>query len=113
MMLNGGELHGARLLSPTTVNFMIQNHIGEHVMVLDPKAQKYGLGFSMYVDPVASPSPLPKGAYEWLGIYNTKFYIDPKHRMVAVYLTQLFPNGQVTDLNQKFNVLTQQAIIKE
>lgn len=113
MMLNGGELHGVRLLSPTTVDLMIQNHINEYVMVLDPKAQKYGLGFSLYVDPVASTTPLPKGAYEWGGIYNTKFYIDPKHRMVAVYLTQLFPNGQVNDLNQKLWVLTQQAIVKE
>jgi CubicO group peptidase (beta-lactamase class C family) len=113
MMLNGGELHGVRLLSPTTVDFMIQNHIDGYVMVLDPKVQKYGLGFSLYVDPVASASPLPKGSYEWLGIYNTKFYIDPKHHMVAIYLTQLFPNMQVNDLNQKFNVLTQQAIVKE
>jgi CubicO group peptidase (beta-lactamase class C family) len=113
MMLNGGALDGVRVLSPTTVDLMIQNHINEYVMVLDPKAQKYGLGFSLYVDPVSSTTPLPKGAYEWGGIYNTKFYIDPKHRMVAVYLTQLFPNGQVTDLNQKFWVLTQQAIVKE
>lgn len=113
MMLNGGVLHGVRILSPITVDLMIQNHIGDYIMDLDPKAQKYGFGFSTYVNPVASTTPLPKGAYEWGGIYNTKFYIDPKHRIVATYLTQLYPNMQVSDLTKKFLVLTQQAIIKE
>jgi CubicO group peptidase (beta-lactamase class C family) len=74
---------------------------------------KYGLGFGVYTDPAAAGSSISKGAYQWLGIYNTKFFVDPMHRVSAVYLTQLFPNMQVDDLMKKFDTLVQQAIVRE
>ncbi len=113
MLANGGTLDGARLLSPTTLDLMIQNHIGEYVIGLEPKGVKYGFGFGVYTDPGAAGSSVSKGSYFWAGIYDTNFFIDPKRHLAAVYFTQLFPNMQADDLTKKFRTLTEQAIVKE
>jgi CubicO group peptidase (beta-lactamase class C family) len=113
MLVNGGTLEGARLLSPSTINLMVQNHMGDHIINFSPKGMKYGLGFGVYTDPAAAGSSISKGAYQWLGIYNTKFFVDPTRRVSAVYFTQLFPNMQADDLMKKYETLVQQAIVRE
>lgn len=111
MMLNGGELDGVRLLSPTTVDLMTRNHIGEHNMWWVGNGIKYGLGFGVVQDRDATGSILPNGTFFWGGFYFTRFYIDPKHDLVAMYFIQMHPYLQLEDIGMKFYVLTQQAIV--
>jgi CubicO group peptidase (beta-lactamase class C family) len=113
MMLNGGELDGERILSPVTVKLMTQNQIGEHNVDIAPPGVKYGLGFSVVIDKVMSGSVTPEGTYSWSGIYNTAFYIDPKHKMIASFYNQLMPSFHVMGLSRPFEILTQTSIIKE
>ena len=55
MILNGGELDGVRLLSPSTVNLMISNHTGDQpIYIRGRDAYGFGLGFSMLTDPASS-----------------------------------------------------------
>ena len=113
MMLNGGALDGVRILSPTTIELMLGNYMGnfKHWIYTD-EGSRYGLGFMLVTDRYFAANPLPNGSYYWGGFYHTKFYIDPKHKVIALYFSQIFPASQVEDVTRKYNVLTQQAIEK-
>jgi CubicO group peptidase (beta-lactamase class C family) len=112
MLANGGILDGARLLSPTTVEFMTQNQIGDFSVGFAGKGAKYGLGVGVYADPVALGTPVTKGSFQWMGIYNTKFFVDPARKLTLVYMTQLFPSMKADDLSKKLEVLAEQALVK-
>jgi len=112
MLANGGTLEGARLLSPNTIDLMVQNQISDFAVGFAGKGTKYGFGLGIYFDPVALGSPVSKGSYQWMGIYNTKFFVDPVRNLTVVYLTQLFPSMMAEDLSKKIEVLAEQAIVK-
>jgi CubicO group peptidase (beta-lactamase class C family) len=112
MLANGGTLEGARLLSPSTINLMVQNEIGDFVIGFAGKGVKYGLGLGIYTDPVAYGNSVAKGSYSWMGIYNTQFLVDPVRHLTAVYLTQLFPTMTAPDLMKKLQTVTEQAVVK-
>lgn len=103
MVLNGGELGGVRLLSPTTVAYMRQNHLPENRSIKDMGISSFseeredgtgfGLGFSVVTDPVATHAPISMGTYSWGGAASTYFWIDPVEEIVAVFMTQLMPSA--------------------
>jgi CubicO group peptidase (beta-lactamase class C family) len=108
MLLNGGELDGVRLLGPKTVELMHQNHVGDKFRY---EADGFGLGFWVngnlgYYGELGS-----EGAYGWGSAYYPQYLVDPKEKLVALFMTQLTPTGGLT-LNQRFKVLTYQALIK-
>ena len=85
MLLNGGELDGARVLSPGTVNLMTTNLLPEG-QATDAGAG-FGLGFA--VAPAgAGQGILTPGAYYWGGAAGTFFWIDPAEELVAVFMPQ-------------------------
>ncbi|MXW16067.1 MAG: beta-lactamase family protein [Gemmatimonadetes bacterium] len=84
MMLNGGGLGDARILSPATVALMTSNHVGD----LMGGASGFGLGFQVRLDLGAAGQPGSVGDYGWGGAYHTTFWVDPAERMVVVYFTQ-------------------------
>ncbi|MDE2876313.1 MAG: serine hydrolase [Gemmatimonadota bacterium] len=84
MMLNGGALGGARILSPASVALMTANHVGE----LMGGASGFGLGFRVRLDLGAAGQPGSVGDYGWGGAYHTTFWVDPAERLVVVYFTQ-------------------------
>jgi len=49
--------------------------------------------------------------YGWGSAYYPQYLVDPQERMVALFMTQLMPDGGV-DLVKKFKVLTYQALVK-
>jgi len=49
--------------------------------------------------------------YGWDSAYNPQYLVDLQERMVALFMTQLMPDGGV-DLVKKFKVLTYQALVK-
>jgi CubicO group peptidase (beta-lactamase class C family) len=90
MMLNGGGLGSARVLSPESVTLMTTNHI-----VADQKresqlflgsARGWGFGLSVFTglgDPQGSP-----GRFGWDGGYGTSWYSDPHAQLTGILLTQ-------------------------
>jgi CubicO group peptidase (beta-lactamase class C family) len=110
MILNGGELDGVRILSPTTVNLMITNHVGDlPITVRGSDGYGFGLSFSMVTDAGTSRDALTPGAFGWLGAWNTVFWIDPTERTVMILLTQLTSSGHI-NLRRDFPGLVMQAI---
>jgi len=87
MLLNGGELDGARVLKPETVRQMTANHTGDMATLRGP-GTGFGLGVAMVTDPAAAKTRQPAGSYGWGGIYGTQFWVDPQSRVVGVAMTQ-------------------------
>jgi len=108
MLLNGGELDGVRLLSPKTVELMHQNHTGDKYR---RDTDGFGLGFWVIGDLGYYGELGSEGAYGWGSAYYPQYLIDPKEKLVALFMTQLRPAGNLT-LNQRFKVLTYQALMK-
>lgn len=106
MLLNGGELDGVRLLSPTTVKMMATDQVG------DLKGDSgFGLGFGVTRNLREAGELTSVGTYRWGGFWYTTFFIDPAEDMVGVCMAQLYPSGKAT-LNDQFEALAHQAIIK-
>jgi methyl acetate hydrolase len=103
MLLNGGELDGARVLKAETVALMGQNNIGavsvpalksalprsaDFTFIADGR-DKWGLGFLITTDQV--PGKRSPGSLSWGGINNTYFWIDPSRGIAGVILMQYLP----------------------
>lgn len=105
MLLNGGELDGARLLSRKSVELISQDHIGELV-----EEMGYGLGFGNYSEKSHLVELGSLGAYFWGGFFYTRFIIDPEEDMIVIFMGQLHPTGGL-NLDSKVLNLAYQAII--
>lgn len=88
MLLNGGELDGARIIRPETVRQMTSNQTGDKPIALRGPGWGFGLGFAVLLDPAAGKTALPAGSYNWGGIYGTGFWVDPESRVVGVVGSQ-------------------------
>lgn len=103
MLLNGGELDGARLLSPRTVRYMTRNHLPGGVdlaafgrpLFAETRFNGvgFGLGFGVVIDPVAYRSMTSVGEYHWGGFASTTFWVDPVEHLTVVFMTQLIPSN--------------------
>ena len=104
MMLNGGELDGARLLGPKTVELMTSSHTGT---LFNEGKTGFGLGFEV-VEHIGRSGSTDRSASSWGGAYHTNYWADPKEQVVAVLMAQLLPGGG--DLHGKFRALVYQAV---
>jgi len=111
MLLNGGELEGARILGRKTVEFMTVNHIGEFSLSWDfLKGYRWGLGFALHEGPEASGEIGSAGEYRWAGYYHTFFWVDPQEELIGILMSQVFPNMHL-DVYPKMRVMVYQAIV--
>ncbi len=108
MLLNGGTLDGARVLSPKSVQLMTANHTGDKY---GGDRGAFGLGFWVTTDVGAAGELGSEGAYGWGSAYFPQYVVDPKERLVAFLMTQLMPAGG-SNLNQRIKVLTYQALVR-
>ena len=106
MLLNNGELDGVRILSRKSVELMHANHTGDKYR-RDTTA--FGLGFWVNQDLGYFGELGTEGAYGWGSAYYPQYLVDPKERMVALFMTQLMPSGGL-DLMAKIKVLTYQSL---
>ena len=109
-MLDGGELDGTRILAPSTISLMLENHTGDLPLWLPGPGMGFGLGYGVVVDRGAAATPLSEGAGYWGGAYCTLSWIDPEQGLVGVLMTQVRPYSHI-NIRQDFQVLTYQAII--
>ncbi len=106
MLLNGGELDGARLLSPLSVELMTSNHAGA---LYQDGNFGFGLGFEIVVDAGRAARPASPGSFGWGGAYHSRYFVDPREQMVGVFFSQILPSRGL-DLQDKWRVLAYQAI---
>ncbi len=120
MLLRGGELDGARLLSPRTVAHMTRNHLPGNAD-LETFGRKlfaestnvgvgFGLGFSVVLDPVAGKALTSAGEYAWGGMASTAFYVDPVEEITAMFFTQFVPSSTYP-IRPQLRTLVTQAVV--
>jgi CubicO group peptidase (beta-lactamase class C family) len=90
MLVGGGALDGARLLSPTTVALMSANHVGDLYGGFAGTQQGVGFGLTVYVvlDSARANSRRSNGAFGWGGAFGTTTWSDPAQKLVAVLMIQ-------------------------
>ncbi|MDJ0847794.1 MAG: serine hydrolase domain-containing protein [Myxococcota bacterium] len=103
MLLNGGELDGARILGRKTIELMTLNHLPEGrdltELALGGFAETtyegvgFGLGLSVQLDCAKSQLIGSPGEYAWGGAASTVFWIDPSEELIVIFMTQFFPSG--------------------
>ncbi len=107
MYLNHGEYAGTRLLSRTTVNFMMQNQVGN---LLGDSGKDYGLAFGLIdAEGEAMGGQGSAGTFDWGGYFNTSYFADPQERIIGLIFKQTQgPTGDQS--GWKFRQLVFQAI---
>jgi CubicO group peptidase (beta-lactamase class C family) len=111
MLLNQGSWNGKQILKPETVALMTQDHtqgierldgsdsfsrLGNGIVTdglgtlnLEP-GHGFGLGFAVVKDPKAAKrESQSKGEFFWAGANSTHFFVNPKKKLVAVFMTQV------------------------
>lgn len=120
MLLNGGVLGDARLLSPRTVRYMTRNHLpgGADLATFGRPlfaetrydGVGFGLGFAVVLDPVAHRTLTSEGEYHWGGMASTAFWVDPREELTVVFMTQLMPSSTYP-LRSQLRQLVYQSLI--
>jgi CubicO group peptidase (beta-lactamase class C family) len=110
MMLNGGELDGARILGRKTVELMTTNHIGDLPVWLTGPGYGFGLGYSVVKDIGVTGQAGSAGQYGWGGAFCTYFQVDPKEELIGIMMTQVRPYTHI-NIRQEFMALANQAIV--
>ena len=103
MLVNRGELDGARILAPKTIQLMASKHLpgGQDLTQLSRSLFSestnagvgFGLGFAVVFDPPQTLIPCSKGEFYWGGAASTAFWVDPLEEVTAVFMTQLMPSS--------------------
>jgi CubicO group peptidase (beta-lactamase class C family) len=90
MMLNGGELDGVRILSKKTVEYMTSDHLGGIRGPAYAPGPGYGFGLGVKVRTSAgeADSSGSVGDYDWGGLGGTYFWVDPKERLIGIWMMQ-------------------------
>ena len=94
MLYHEGEVDGVRLLARTTVRYMTSDHLAAlpgaaaHPNFLAGPGYGFGLGFAVRTLAGASPIPGNVGDYHWSGLGGTYFWIDPKAKLIALWMMQ-------------------------
>jgi CubicO group peptidase (beta-lactamase class C family) len=110
MLLNGGALDGARILSRKTIELMTANHLPEGAHPNNDFSAGFGLGVSVLTDLGKSPVLGSPGNYGWSGISGVNFWVDPREDLIGVMCTQLLHENRRL-LRADFRNLTYQAMV--
>ena len=90
MMLNGGSLDGTRILSRKTIEYMTSDHLGgvRGPTYLPGAGYGFGLGVAVRLASGEANTPGSPGDYNWGGWGGTYFWVDPKEKLVAIWMMQ-------------------------
>lgn len=119
MLVNGGELEGARILSPAAVEMMGTNMIAKEAFVGSNgtvgtrfnDAVGFGLDFMVVNDPRRAGTLEGKGTMSWGGAAGTWFWVDPTNDVVFVGMIQRLGGSGGDDLGGMARTLTYQALL--
>lgn len=100
MYLNGGIYNGKRILSPTTIETMMTNQVGD---LLGDGGKDYGLAFGL-VDAkgVQLGGMGSLGTFDWGGYFNTQYFAAPKEKLIGLIFKQTSGAGNGDETGWKF-----------
>jgi CubicO group peptidase (beta-lactamase class C family) len=112
MLLNGGELDGARLLGRRTVALMASVFVPDTLPGRNA-GEGFGLGVRVVSDPAARNTLLSRGSFGWSGAFNTHFFIDPQQQIIGIFMTQLAYLPSRGEVRDDFETAVMQAVVAD
>lgn len=120
MLLNRGELDGARILSPGSVALMTSNHLASTLMTgefsIATETFRPGMGYgydcAVFTDPLEADEVVGKGTFFWLGAADTWFWVDPTNDLIFIGMTQRMIGPGQPDMEQLSRPAVYQALVK-
>tara|TARA_B100000497_G_C7675741_1_gene408209 strand:+ start:902 stop:2128 length:1227 start_codon:yes stop_codon:yes gene_type:complete len=106
MIMNNGQWNGTQFLSRKTIELMTQNHVGNKYPA---EGVGFGYGFAVMLDVSKTNLLGSNGNIWWGGAFNTHFFIDPKEKLISIFMTQL--NPYTNYYHDKMKQLVYQAIV--
>ena len=114
MILNGGELDGARILGAKSVELMSMDHLHDATVpksgVTLGEGCGFGLGYRVLLDPSRAHRLGSPGTLSWGGMASTMFFIDPREKLIGIVMTQKFPTD--LRLREEFKAAVYQSLTK-
>jgi CubicO group peptidase (beta-lactamase class C family) len=110
MMLNGGTLDGARILSPASVALMTADHTAEIPNSGWLPAAGFGLTWEITRGGRGTLTGLTTSAFHHGGAFGTFGWVDPQRDLVGVFLIQ--HAGQRAELRDAFLGMAAAAIVE-
>ena len=98
MILNRGELDGARVLQSETAELIYRNAVPDAAMPIGAGGYWLGSGwtlggFNLVMDASAYDFPVSNGVIWWDGSAATRYFIDPNENTVMVIMSQVSPSS--------------------
>jgi CubicO group peptidase (beta-lactamase class C family) len=114
MLLQRGELDGARILAPKIVDLMHRNHLPPGLLPYEiggMPANGYGFGLGSRVLMSVSESALPgsAGEFGWSGAANTYYWVDPQEEIVGILMAQYMVSFETPE--KDFQVLAYASVL--
>jgi CubicO group peptidase (beta-lactamase class C family) len=106
MIRRDGEIDGKRILSPRSVALMRTNQIGT---LHSPDGMGFGYGFQT-TDRYGANGMETPGSFGWGGAYGSNYRIDPKERLVTVFMIQMLPLNH--DVRERFSAMVYQSLLE-
>lgn len=114
MLLNGGRLDGARIISPAAAKLMMSNQLPSAIVDKEftngwqrlRAGYQHGYDGVVVTDPVKGATAMGKGSYMWDGAAGTWFWVDPQRNVVFVGMINQFNLQKLPNHEE----LSQQAI---
>ncbi len=110
MILNQGELDGARLLGRKTVELMHMNHLPPGIFIDPDGATGFGLGGFVRVDVAKSKMPGSVGSWGWGGAADTHFWVDFQEELIGILMLQYMPSN-ILPLEPDFMTTVYQSLL--
>jgi CubicO group peptidase (beta-lactamase class C family) len=108
MYLNGGELNGIRILSRTTVEYIMTNQIGD--LWGENSGWYYGLVFAGTNQKGQDKwGIMSAGTFSGQGGFNSQYFADPKENIIGILMKQTL-DVYTDNTHGKFLILIRQAI---
>ena len=107
MYLNGGELNGVRILSPTTVKAIMGDQAGD---TWGNPGSHYGLAFEVinqHGQDLGGRGSV--GTFSWGGYFNTQYFADPVEQIIGILMKQT-QRTQQDNTGWRFRLLVGQAV---
>lgn len=108
-LVNNGTYNDKRILSRNSIEMISSDQL----ISLNQKRNgysmipgfTYGLGFALTTNQGTAVTPKSAGTYEWGGMFNTKFFIDPEESLIFVGMTQIVPFQRRDFWNKLYAIL--------
>lgn len=122
MLMQGGTWEGKRILSPTTVDYMLSNHLAEALLPFEQpgspygrfaKGNGFGLGVEVRMQPELSENISSIGEASWSGAASTHFWMIPEHDIVVIFLTQNRSFLDLLPIAERVRVSVYQSLVSD